>query len=213
MASLFAMPDNFSTFSIGIRLLAAYLAFVVARCIYRVTLHPLAKFPGPPLAGFSRLYAMSWDFPALTSYSKNFAQWHDKYGPIIRIEPNHLHIRDMDAYNEVFKVGTKFNRDPAIYGFPLTRGSFFNKLTVREGKVHRDLYIQYFSKINVTKMEYMIREHVANFLQRLDEACGAGKVVDLTLGYRCLTADTLGRYAFDKPLGATDYPDFRFPAL
>jgi hypothetical protein len=99
---------------LSLQLTAGWLVYWIAKCIYRVTLHPLTQFPGPPLAGLSSLYAMSWDFPVETSYSENFAKWHDQYGPVIRIEPNHLHIRDMAAYNQVFKVGTKFNRNPAI---------------------------------------------------------------------------------------------------
>jgi hypothetical protein len=196
-----------------LQLLACGLLFVTARCIYRITFHPLAKFPGPPLAGLSSIYAMLWDFPLETSYSKNFATWHDQYGPIIRIEPNHLHIRDMEAYNQVFKVGTKFNRDPAIYSFPFTKGSFFNKLTVKEGKVHRDLYNPYFSKANVVNMQYLVREHLSKFLQKLDEACQADKEADLSLGFRCLTADTLMGYCYDKPFGALDYEDFKYPMM
>ena len=204
---------SFSFLTLSLRLAAALLTYWLAKCIYRITFHPLAKFPGPPLAGMTRLYAMSWDIPIATSYSDNFAKWHDRYGSVIRIEPNHLHIRDLDAYNQVFKIGTKFNRDPAIYGLPFTRGSFFNKLIVREGKAHRDLYVPYFSKANVNKMEYMIREHMSNFLKVLDQACTAGKEVDLSLGYRCLTADTLMSYLYDKPFGAIEYPDFKFPMM
>lgn len=156
---------------------------------------------------------MSWDLPFRTSYSSNFAKWHDKYGPIIRIEPNHLHIRDMDAYNTVFKVGTKFNRDPAMYSLPFTKGGFFNKSVVREGKAHRDLYVPYFSKANVVKMEHLIREHVTNFLSKLQVAGRESKDVDLSLGFRCLTADTLMGYTYDRPFGALDAPDFKYPMM
>ena len=207
------MAVSLSILKLALQLIVAWFVYWLAKCIYRVTFHPLAKFPGPPLAGFSSLYAMSWDLPVETSYSDNFAKWHDEYGPVIRIEPNHLHIRDMEAYNQVFKVGTKFNRDPAIYGFPFTRGSFFNKLVVREGKVHRDLYVPYFSKAKVNKMEYMIRDHMTKFIRKLDEACSAGKEVDLNLGYRCLTADTLMGYTYNKPFGAIDYHEFRYPMM
>lgn len=196
-----------------IQLAAGWLVYWIAKCIYRVTLHPLAKIPGPPLAGLSSLYAMSWDLPVATSYSENFAKWHDQYGPIIRIEPNHLHVRDMDACNQVFKVGTKFNRDPAMYSFPFTKGSLFNKLVVKEGKLHRDLYVPYFSKTNVVKMEYFIKEQLTKFMGILDHAYAAGKTVDLTLGYRCLVADTLMTYCYDKPFGAVDAESFEFPMM
>lgn len=194
-------------------IIATALLFIVARWIYRVTLHPLAKFPGPKMAAMTSMYAMSYDLPLKTSYIKQFSKWHKQYGPIIRIEPNHLHILDMDAYNSVFKVGTKFNRDPAIYSFPFTKGSMFNKLVVKDGKAHRDLYMPYFSRMNVQKMEPIIREHLGKFLEKLDEAGKLGKDVDLTLGFRCLMADTLMRYTYDKPFGALDAPDFEYPMM
>lgn len=199
--------------STALNVLATALLLVVARWIYRITLHPLAKFPGPKLAAMTSMYAMSYDLPLKTSYIKQFSAWHKKYGPIIRIEPNHLHILDMDAYNQVFKMGTKFNRDPVIYSFHFTKGSMFNKLVVKEGKAHRDLYMPYFSRMNVQKMEPIIREHLTKFLDKLDEASEADKAVDLTLGFRCLMADSLMRYTYDKPFGALDAPDFEYPMM
>lgn len=195
------------------KVLCTTILILVARCIYRVTFHPLAGFPGPKLASMTRLYAMFFDLPVASSYVKEFGKLHDKYGPVIRIEPNHLHIRDMDAYNQVFKVGTKFNRDPVIYSFPFTKGSMFNKLTVKEGKAQRDLYTAYFSRANVHKMEHLIREHLATFFEKLAVASTSGREVDLSLGFRCLTADSLMHYCYDKPFSALKYPDFKTPMM
>lgn len=192
---------------------SSLLLLALGRWIYRLTLHPLAKFPGPKLAAISSAYAMSWDLPVPTSYIKNFPAWHDKYGPIIRIEPNHLHIRDVDAYNEVFKIGTKFDRDPALYSFPFTRGSFFNKLSVKGAKPHRDMYAPYFSRANVMNLEGVIKEHLGAFLTRIEGYSSAGKPVDLSRGYRCLLADTIMKYSYNKPYGAIASPDFKFPML
>lgn len=186
---------------------------LILRWIYRLTLHPLAKFPGPKLAAMTSLYAMSYDLPIETSYVKEFPKWHEQHGPVIRIEPNHLHIRDMDAYNQVFKVGTKFNRDPAIYSFPFTKGSFFNKLSVKEAKPHRDMYFPYFSRAAVNKLEPILQEHVSKFLKRLGQAASDSRPVDLSLGFRCLTADSLMRYSYDRAFGALDAPDFKFPMI
>jgi hypothetical protein len=100
--------------------LAISLSFLVLRLIYRVTLHPLASFPGPKLAGATSLYQAWFDLRPSTSYVKEFPALHLKYGrlesipdlslpaaddclqntgPIIRIAPNQLHIFDMTAYN------------------------------------------------------------------------------------------------------------------
>lgn len=208
--------DSFTLMPSGIMLLYFTLTsilFILGRWVYRLTLHPLAKFPGPKLAAMTSMYAMYWDLPVKSSYSKQFPRWHDKYGPIIRIEPNHLHIRDLDAYNEVFKIGTKFNRDPVIYSFPYTKGSFFNKLSVSEAKPHRDMYLPYFSRAAVSKLEGVIKEHLGMFLKKIEEASTNAEPLDLTRGFRCLVADTLMRYSYDKPYGAIAVPEFKHPML
>jgi hypothetical protein len=73
---------------------------LVLRIIYRLTFHPLAKVPGPRLAAITSMYAGSYDLPYGSSFCKKLPELHDKYGPIVRIMPNQLHIRDMDSFNQ-----------------------------------------------------------------------------------------------------------------
>lgn len=89
-----------SLISILLRLSAALLAYWIARAIYRITFHPLAGFPGPKLAAITSMYGGWYDLRFAPSYCKQLPALHDKYGPIVRILPNQLHIRDMQAYNQ-----------------------------------------------------------------------------------------------------------------
>ncbi len=59
---------------------SAVISFIVLRAFYRVTLHPLAKFPGPKLAAISSLYQAWYDLRSGTSYIFKFAELHEKYG-------------------------------------------------------------------------------------------------------------------------------------
>jgi hypothetical protein len=83
-----------------LRLLAALVVYLILRSIYRIKFHPLAKFPGPRLAALTSMYAGLYDLPHGSSLCKELPAMHDKYGPIIRIMPNQLHIRDMDSFNQ-----------------------------------------------------------------------------------------------------------------
>lgn len=60
-------------------LLALVIAFL-SKYVYRLTWHPLAKFPGPKLAAASNLYGAFFDLGGDTSYIKTFPALHDKYG-------------------------------------------------------------------------------------------------------------------------------------
>ena len=53
---------------------------LVLRVIYRLTLHPLARFPGPKLAAITNLYAVSYDLSSKDSLVKHLKTLHDKYG-------------------------------------------------------------------------------------------------------------------------------------
>lgn len=151
---------------------------------------------------------MYYDLPTKTSYIKHFPAWHDKYGPIIRIEPNHLHIRDMNAYNQIYKMGTRFDKDPAVNSFPFAEGSVANKLATREAKSHRDMYAPYFSRAAIMDLETVIKSNLSTFLTRIDEFAANSAPVDLSIAFKCLTADTIMHYIFNKPFGTLSRPGF-----
>ena len=60
----------------------AIASLVLLRAIYRITLHPLAKFPGPHLAAITSLYQAWYDLRPSTSYIKKFSALHEKYGKL-----------------------------------------------------------------------------------------------------------------------------------
>lgn len=72
-------------------LLAFALSFV-SRWIYRLFLHPLAKYPGPKLAGMTRLYEGYYDIVLRGQYKVQVDKLHDQYGM------SHLHGRPCKAF-------------------------------------------------------------------------------------------------------------------
>ncbi|KAF2731922.1 cytochrome P450 [Polyplosphaeria fusca] len=80
--------------------LAGWVAYVIAVGIYRVTLHPLAKYPGPiryKLSGWPLLWQ---------AFKGNRHIWHlkdhEKYGPIVRIGPNTLSFNTETALSTIY---------------------------------------------------------------------------------------------------------------
>ena len=113
----------------------------------------------------------------------------------------------------IFKPGSKFEKDPILYSQPVLDPSFLHTTDIREAKSHKDLFQPYFSRAAVQKLEATIHENLRKFLSRLDEAADLSKTVDLSLGYKCLAADTVMKYCYDRPFGAVDSPDFGFPMI
>ena len=59
----------------------ALLLALLAKYVYRLTLHPLAQFPGPRLAAATNLYGAYIDLGTSNSYTKFFPALHEQYGP------------------------------------------------------------------------------------------------------------------------------------
>lgn len=58
-----------------------YILYWVCVFVYRITLHPLAKFPGPKLAGASFWYEFYYDvWPTRYRYMWKIEELHRKYG-------------------------------------------------------------------------------------------------------------------------------------
>ena len=75
------------------------------------------------------------------------------------------------------------------------------------------MYQPYFSRAAIQRLEGSIHEKANKFLKTLKDAAQSSKTVDLTLGYKCLTADIVMGYCYQKTFGALDAQDFHFQLL
>ncbi|KAB8227357.1 cytochrome P450 [Aspergillus alliaceus] len=182
----------------------------VAKIIYRIFLHPLARFPGPKLAAASSLYSTYYNLVKGGQYTEMLPCLHDLYGPIVRTHPNELHIRDIAAYNTIFKMGTPFSKDRQFYGFPF-EGSHFSMTNTKSAKGRRDLLQPHLSHKAVKEIQPLLERSLGRFLEILERARDNGESVDLSLGYRCVTIDMLLGYAFGQSRKALNSADFDFP--
>lgn len=62
--------------------LVVLLIALVLTAVYRIYLHPLAKFPGPKLAALTFLYEFYFDGVKEGQYTNEIARMHQKYGTL-----------------------------------------------------------------------------------------------------------------------------------
>ena len=81
-------------------LVAIPLSALLCTTIYRLFLHPLAKVPGPFLAGITR----QWQTKQYKS-----GKWHDvclelhrTYGPVVRIAPDEVSFVDAETLKKLY---------------------------------------------------------------------------------------------------------------
>ncbi|KAF3905966.1 hypothetical protein ABW21_db0202724 [Orbilia brochopaga] len=188
-----------------------WVVYVPLRFLYRITLHPLARVPGPKymlVSGYlSQVY---WEASGGRQGTSLFEvkEWHKKYGPIIRTAVDVIHIDDIETYNQIFKVGTKFPKTHRFYNHPTTKGSLLDIHDFREAHLRRGALAPYFSKQAVRKLQGLIQGKVSRFLDRLADAAQSGTSVNLTRGFRCLACDVITSYSYEQCFDAIDHPTF-----
>ncbi|KAK4183514.1 putative cytochrome P450 [Podospora australis] len=142
----------------------------VVVAIHSLYFHPLASIPGPKLAAITRLYELYYAVFAHTKilWVEHERQLHRKYGPIIRIGPNSVHVSGIDDFREVHKAGSKFTKARYFYqnlGFDNTMLASLDHAFHRQ---RRGFIAPMFSKSEMLKFEGIVqarRQHLVNTMR------------------------------------------------
>ncbi|KAK8090352.1 cytochrome P450 [Apiospora hydei] len=113
----------------------ASLVYGLGLAVYRLYLCPIANFPGPKLAALSFWYEFYYDVVCGGRYWVKINALHDRYGPIIRINPYELHVRDPDFYEVLYSGPGQGRRDKWSWSV----GMFSNSLSAF-GTASHDLH-------------------------------------------------------------------------
>ncbi|KAJ5939782.1 Benzoate 4-monooxygenase cytochrome P450 [Penicillium verhagenii] len=184
---------------------ALLLLLGIRIAIYRLYGHPLSAFPGPKLAAVTFLYEFYYDVVKGGMYIWEIERMHEKYGPIVRISPRELHIKDSYYYDEIHASGArKRNRDPKYaiaFGAPY---SLVGTIGHDHHRLRRSFIQNYFSKRSVTTLTPYIWAKVDQLLKRFEIAYENSAVLHLQLDFACLTADVISQYCYGWSYGYMD---------
>ena len=187
----------------------AFLLFV-----YRLTLSPLAKFPGPKLAAASHFYEFYYDVVKYGRYEFKIQELHAKYGPIIRINPEELHIDDPDFHSQLY-VGSNVRKSDRPVS---VRNQFFlvdNMFATVEHDLHRKrrkALEPFFSKKKITELEPVIQSKARRLSERLLLLKGTRTPVSLVYPFSAATGDIISNYCFGESWEALEKEDFNATA-
>ena len=114
----------------------------------------------------------------------------------------------------IFKSGTKFDKERSFYqSFPPVDHSFFQILGTKEAMARKHMMNPYFSPEAIRRGEPLIQKFTTKFLTILEKSALNAEPVNMSMGFKCLAADTNMNFNFQKPLGALDAPNFDFPLV
>ncbi|KPM40784.1 hypothetical protein AK830_g5798 [Neonectria ditissima] len=161
--------------------------------IYRVWFHPLSKFPGPLLLAVSHFPFLYHNYVTGT-WVRRMVDLHAKYGPAVRIGPNHLALDGAIAWPEVHGRRPRGSEE-----FGKKRGHAFkgdhNALTVAPTTQHRRIRRQLaygFSNAALMEQEASLLRHVDLLVQCLAQRAELGTPVNLADWFNFTTFDIIG---------------------
>ncbi|KAL2859925.1 uncharacterized protein BJX67DRAFT_386495 [Aspergillus lucknowensis] len=157
----FLPPDGGSrTAFTGVGIVILYSLGLI---VHRLLLSPVAGFPWPKLAAVTNWYELYYDVVKKGKYVFEIEKMHDSYGPIVRISPHELSIRDPDYYNELYVSGSvrpSDRYDGFARGIMDMEGSHMVTIGHDHHRKRREPLEPYFSRSGVTKLEPMVAELV-----------------------------------------------------
>lgn len=133
-------------------------------------------------------------------------------GPIVRINPFELSIRDSEYYDEVYVVGSVRPTD-RYEGFTEGLADFDGAHLATVGhELHRKRRAPldpYFSRSGISKLEPMVWELTDKLIvERFGSFEGTGKVVRLDHAFTAYSGDIINRLCIDDPPNLIDDPEF-----
>ncbi|KAJ5628200.1 hypothetical protein N7490_010428 [Penicillium lividum] len=177
------------------------LLYFTAVLFYRLVLSPLAKFPGPRLAAATRLYEIYYQLIKGGTFTWHINDLHDTYGPVVRITPWEIHIKDPDYYNTVYAgPGKHRNKDPLFSGIGYPKSIF----SINSHELHRPwrkILTHFLKKGAVLELEPVIKANTDSLCKHFSAAVKDKNVLELHTAFHCFSSDVLSQHAFGDDLG------------
>ncbi|ODM21992.1 hypothetical protein SI65_02836 [Aspergillus cristatus] len=183
--------------------------YSVALVVYRLFFSPIRRFPGPRLAAATFWYEFYYDVVLGGQYTFHIARLHEKYGPVVRINPHELHVHEFDFYNQLYTAGgrTRHKWYWASRAFGADSSTFATERH-EDHRMRRSALNPSFSTAQVRKLEPLIQGRVDSVMRRVRQFKEDGSVLPLDVMFGAFSADVITEYAFRRPGRKVEAPDF-----
>lgn len=198
---------TFASFTAVIVLLLGLTLFHgVVLAVYRLTLHPLARFPGPPLTAATSWYERILDIfcgPGQT-FAFEIERMHQCYGPIVHITPDKIHVSDPAFFDSLYAGGSAVREKyPPAAHIQMTPESVFG---TTDHSLHRRLRAAispYFSRSSVLEDQGITNEKVELLCDLFRSSFEDGEVINIQIPLLAISTDIFGAHTLG-PRGSMD---------
>ncbi|KAF2849812.1 cytochrome P450 monooxygenase-like protein [Plenodomus tracheiphilus IPT5] len=196
--------------SAAVTCVLAYAAYVI---IYNTYFHPLAQFPGPPLARVTIYWKAYTECIASRSFCHYLVELHAQYGDVVRVGPNELHFAKPQAYHDIYSNKNRWDKEAQLYKSFNEDRSSFGYLTYAEAKSRKDVLNRSFSPAAIESAETLLVDETKALCAAFERQTKASKSSNIFYAFRCLSTDVITTFCFGKPIHAIDAPDFNAPIV
>lgn len=180
------------------------LTILILRFLLKKYLSPLRRYPGPFFASGSRLYSFYITWRGDTH--ERHVKVHQKYGPIVRIQPNQLSFSSPEAARQVLAPGKGFYKTDFYWVFPPAGNpDIFTEIREDIHAMKKRFVNQPYSLASFQSLAPWIDETIQLLCDRLDGLCSAtfrsSITTDLGDWLHYFAFDVLGQVAFSTPFG------------
>lgn len=189
----------------------ALVVLFAAYAYYQLYLHPLAKYPGPPLAALTEFWHA---YVCSTMRRPEYMRAaHEKYGDIIRIGPNMLYINTADSINEIYR-NRDFLKAPR-YRSVESRDNIFCVTDPKEFARRHRIVAPAFSLKNMDRLQKeitlpLLKKWMAALSQRLEK--DPSGIIDFSDWVDFIVTDIIGAVSFGETFGYIEQQE-KHPSL
>ncbi|KAF1987060.1 cytochrome P450 [Aulographum hederae CBS 113979] len=180
----------------------------------QVTCSPMSSVPGPKLAAMTYWYEIYCDVWLGGWYFRKIAEMHQRYDPIVRINPHKVHFNDPELIDPIFPGPSRKTNKHISTG---RRTGTANSIV---GTVDHDLHRRlrntvnaFFSSASVRRLEPIMKDYMARLLVRLDTAGKNEEVVPMHFVLKACASDVITKYAFGDSFHFLDQEDYGIPSM
>ncbi|KAH8424188.1 uncharacterized protein LDX57_001943 [Aspergillus melleus] len=184
--------------------------YTIGLVISRLWLSPISSFPGPLLARTTFWYEFYYDWVKAGQFYMQIEHMHRQYGPVVRITPTEIHVRDPTFYHELFVTGAVRETD----AYPrFAEGTGFEDMVAvsTTHEMHRATRAPlnpFFSVAGITRVEGRVVQRVKKLRARLEEYVITGKPANMTHAFGSMMTDIVSCMLFDEPSNYLNDPTF-----
>ena len=129
-------------------------------------------------------------------------------GPIVRINPNELHVKDPDWYDELYTSSSRPREKSSWYLGRISGGSIHGTVPHDHHRLRRSAFNHMFSKRAIEAVGPVLQDKVDVLCKAVEGYLVSGEVMSLDLAYIALTIDMISEYAFGESFKLLEKPGF-----